>query len=1011
MRNVQTAEPTDPNGSTSTRISGETGTAVAIAPKVKAPPYDRNAAAFIERLTPALRKDAGQGMAYTGLMGRARERISKNVKLQVAELFRRKIPPTTHAPFDLQDKEGDGAVSGNGTPLVQLVKAYGDDCEIGYGGSSLAETALLCAHPLVTVASEAVMATGHMGIPGFVLTQAAYAIGTLALLGRNWRYIIRPTAQYTLGIFAVQTAAARYIPELAGPVVAAGTFLMLARPILESLIANRSGEDRLFKLPENFQSPNDNDAMTMRQAQINTASNFAKNGPVIVLATSRGHLKLNKSDPLAPDPDSYMGLSAHEDLTTHLLVIGETGAGKTGGVITPVAQQWLAYGQFRNGVFENCGGALLLDGKGSLPSEIIQALRAQGLDEVIEIIHVTPEKGGAALALLEGMTPEQVTTALLAATNDDSDLSDFWTVSAANWLRHTARLLWSCYELEQIELANKAKVRGFTTYQAWSDHLDKDAQGKTNPDTNCPYTSWVEYVAWRERNGQNVPQPFADAVRHYFWHFAALSDFAMSYLEDLMFISGTPPVPDPKTGQLPPPSGAPSVQGGAGIFGWLKNHPDVKANNNLGMLIGQALKFAASDLPKLRAEMRSDIRGTLSTMFTPIMSNEKIVHWASLEKGCDLLACMRGAVVGISLPETLYQEAGVVITTLAKKRVFNAVKARGAVSDWQKQFPEQRPLLCIVDEAHLLLSRKSTSDEGSLLSIARSLGLRCVFASQTVNAFYDRLGEDAAKAFMGNFVSWCVMRSLPASHAWANDRMMRQRVHQYSYYLSGGLKEITSNDFQRAHLDALDSARIGKPELNPNQRLAMLKRLRYDLSRPTDVLLTNADRAALHNPNDRSGRLPASLAKFALMFTVGAVTTNLWEVVRGTGAVASELARRAAGALSRKFMGGAVEHDDYKPPRFYVKDPDPKTDKEVGPNGSVVELFPEDDWPLLHHRYVGMINVKRGGVPRRDLCDTIGKLSVDQIRTFAALQGIPTVYDELDRRAKAAANDSTKAAA
>ncbi|MGK8200551.1 hypothetical protein [Burkholderia cepacia] len=994
MHEDKTVDRTAP--STSTNVDATTAVAVEPKAKVKAPPYDRNAAAFIERLKPALRKDAGQGMAYTGLMGRARERITRNVKMQVAEMFRRKIPIANHAPFDLQDKKGDGAVSGNGTPLIQLVKATGDDCEIGYGGSSLAETALLYAHPMVTVASEAVMATGHMGLPGFVLTQAAYAIGTMALLGRNWRYIIRPTAQYTLGIFAVQTAAARLIPELAAPVVAAGNSLMLARPFLESLIVNRSGKDRLFKLLEDFQSPSDDDAMTMRQAQTNAASNFAENGPVIVLATARGHLWRMKCDPLAPDANMLMGLSAHGDLTTHLLVLGETGSGKTGGVLISTAHQWLAYGQFRNGVFENCGGALLLDGKGPLPDEIIRALREQGLDQVLTIIQISPEPGGNPIALLEGMTPEEATSAILTVNNDASDEKDFWTVSPGNWLRHTLRLLWACYEFEQFELEAKARTHKFANYQAWSDHLD--TQARAHQDENGqPFKSWMAYVAWRKRAGLAVPQPYSDAVRHYFWHFAALNDFGMSYMEDSMFVTGTPPVPDPKTGQLPIPSGAPVVSGGAGIVGWLQNHPDVKANNNRGMLIQQALKFASSDLPRLRADLRSDIRATLLSWFSPIMSNEKLVNWAYLEKGCDVLACLRGAVVGISLPETLYQEAGKVITMLAKKRVFNAVKARGSVSDWQTAFPDQRPLLCMIDEAQLLIGKGSHSDEGQLLSIARSLGLRCVFASQTIDAFDARLGQDSSRAFLNNFISWCCMRSSKASHAWANDRMMRQRVHGYSHYLSGYLKDITSNDFQRAHLGAFDS--VGKPELNPNQRLAMLKRLRYDLSRPTDVLLTKADRAALNNPNDHSGRLPASLAKLALMFSVGAVTTNLWEVVRGTAALASGLARRAAGTLSWRRYGGAVEHDDYKPPRFYVKDP--KTDKEVGPNGSVVELFPEDDWPMLNHRYVGMINIKRGGHPRRDLCDTIGKLSVDQIRMFARLQGIPTVYDELDRRKKA----------
>lgn len=1004
MQQADTVERQDQGSSPATA----TATAVAEAPaKVKAPPYDRNAEAFIGQMFPAIRKDAGQGLAYTGLMGRAKDRIRKNVQIQGAEYFRRKVPLTNRAPFDLQDKEGDYAVSGSGTPLVQLIKVHGDDCEIGYGGSSLTESALLYTHPLVTVAAQAAVATGHMGLAGFALTQAAYAIGTLALLGRNWRYVIRPTAQYTLGITAVQVAATATFPDFAGPLVTAGNALMLARPILEGLINNRSAKNRLFALPNVYETPNDSDAMSMREAQVNNASNFAKNGPVIILGIARGYLKQIKHDPLAPDADMPMGLSAHDDLTTHLLVIGETGSGKTYGILIPVVQQWLAYGQFRNGRFENCGGALLLDGKGSLPDDIIKALREQGLDAVIEIIHVTPESGGQKLALLEGMTPDEVTSALLAVNNDASDMKEFWTVTPGNWTRHSARLLWACNELERIELNAKATALGYADYQAWSAALDAMAQAKTKKDgTNWGFQTWHQYVDWRKATGQAVPQPYADAVRHYFWHFAALSDFGMSYMEDSMFISGTAPVPDSKTGQLPPPSDAPPVRGGAGILGWLSTHPDVKANNNRGKLIRQALKFAASDLPKLRADLRSDIRATVSSWFTPIMSNEKLVDWAYLEKGCDLLACMRGAVVGISLPETLYQEAGKVITTLAKKRVFNAVKARGAVADWQTQFPEQRPLLCVVDEAQIMLNKGSSTDEGELLSTARSLGLRCVFASQTANAFYARLGEDSAKAFMANFVSWSVMNSVPASHAWANDRLKKQRVFDYSYYLTGQYQRILSNDFQRAHMQALSDRRNGKPEMNPGQRLDMLKRLRYDLTRPTDVTLTKHDRKALNDTNDRTGRMPRSLAKLAWMFTGGAVTTNVWEAVRGTASLAAGLAVRTSQFLTQTFMGGAVRHDDYTAPPFQIENKD-----KDGRPGKSIDLFHEDDWHLLNHPHVGMISVKRGGVPRRDLCDTIGKLSIAQIREFARLQGIQTVYDEIDRRAKIAANDATKAAA
>ncbi|MEF9443281.1 hypothetical protein OWT26_25240 [Burkholderia sp. 1A5] len=340
----------------------------------------------------------------------------------------------------------------------------------------------------------------------------------------------------------------------------------------------------------------------------------------------------------------------------------------------------------------------------------------------------------------------------------------------------------------------------------------------------------------------------------------------------------------------------------------------MKANNPRGKLIRAALKFASFHLPKQRAELRADILGTLSTMFEPIMSNEKLMDWCYMEHGCDVLACMRGAVVGISLPDTLYEDAGRIITMLAKKRVFNAVKMRGIVGDWKTKWPDQRPLMCVADEAQILLGQGRTAEESELLSIARSLGLRCVFASQTVNAFNDRLGQEASKAFLGNFMSWCMMKSSPESHDYANDRLQKQRVFDYSYYLSGALKSILSNDFERAHGEAKAALGVGKRELNPGQRLAMLKRLRYNLSRPTDVILTSHDREHLKNKDDRSGRLPRSLMKLALMFSVGAVTTNLWEVVRGTASLAAGLTRRVAGALSWNFMGGAVKHDDYQPP-------------------------------------------------------------------------------------------------
>lgn len=985
-------------------------------PNVDEPPFDPQAQRFISGMIQNLLNGGLPLIDFAAQRARAardeRAKIRHSILLDTAEYFGRKIPSTEGVPFDLQDKEGDFAISRSGKPLTQFIKANGTDCEIGYGGASMAETVLHYAHPLVTVAAQTCMALGWIGLPGFVATQAAYAIGTLALQGRNWQYAVRPTAQYTLGITAVQTAAATFLGQYAGPLVAAGNALLLGRPFVESFLANRSGKNRQFELPNVFEAPDESQDLLKREDQIKAASNFATNGPVIIIARSSGLVKFQSKDPLAPDGNMPMGLSAHGDFPTHMLVIGQTGSGKTYGILTPIAQQWLAMGTLRHGRFQNCGGAVFLDGKGKLADELIKALREQGLDQVLEIIRVSPEPGGQALALLEGMSPDEVTAALMEINNTPGrgDDGDFWKVSPGNWLSHSACLLWACYEVEQKLMQQRAEKAGHANYEAWVAALDQKILSKNRSNV----TNLLEYIAWRRAHNKEVPQEYADAERHFFWHFKGLNDFTMFYMEDYSFITGHEPEEEQsdekkkKTPRLP--SIAPKLPGG--LIGWLRaNHPDMdpkRGPNTNGNLIQQSLLYASRELPGFRTDMRSDLRATLSSWFTPVMRNRKLGHWTTLEKGCDILACLRGAVVGITLPETSYQKAGRIITTLAKKRIFNAIKNRP--DDWKVSCPDQRPVLCIADEAQLLIGSGYHTDEAQMLSIARSLGLVCVYATQSVNEFYARMGDDGGKAFMANFVSWVVMRSVPASNEWANARLKIRKIFRYNTYLTGMLKKILSNDFQRAHDEALNDRIMGMPERDASQRLGLLRRLRYDLSRPADVVLTQKDREALKNPKDHSGRLPRSLIKLAWMFTGGAVTTNVLEAARGTVSLARGVAQRFGRALSWMGIGGTVEHVDYQPGRFEV-DRKITNGKEMLP-GEYVELFPEENWNLLDRPYVAMVCVNRGGVPRADICNTVGKLSIEDIRAFAALQGVPTIYDELERRRKAqAANDATKAAA
>jgi hypothetical protein len=68
-----------------------------------------------------------------------------------------------------------------------------------------------------------------------------------------------------------------------------------------------------------------------------------------------------RRDPFAvTEQDLPFGLSCN-DLSTHLLILGITGSGKTSGIIRPLAKQWIT---------NDIGGLLAIDGKGLLPEEL-----------------------------------------------------------------------------------------------------------------------------------------------------------------------------------------------------------------------------------------------------------------------------------------------------------------------------------------------------------------------------------------------------------------------------------------------------------------------------------------------------------------------------------------------------------------------------------------------------------------------------------------------------------------
>lgn len=161
----------------------------------------------------------------------------------------------------------------------------------------------------------------------------------------------------------------------------------------------------------------------LEQARLEQVKNARKDASLFIpLGTSTG-LLAQRRDPLAPTEAGLpVGVSV-EDLSTHLLVLGASGTGKTSGVIRPLTKTWLNH---------DLGGLLVLDGKGALPLEL------NGLHAGYRLI--SPAHGP--FNPIAGMSPDAVADVLTDVLDDGNGGDNkFFSDSARLMLRMAAIIL------------------------------------------------------------------------------------------------------------------------------------------------------------------------------------------------------------------------------------------------------------------------------------------------------------------------------------------------------------------------------------------------------------------------------------------------------------------------------------------------------------------------------------------------------------------------------------------
>lgn len=168
---------------------------------------------------------------------------------------------------------------------------------------------------------------------------------------------------------------------------------------------------------------------------------------------------------------------------------------------------------------------------------------------------------------------------------------------------------------------------------------------------------------------------------------------------------------------------------------------------NTDKMLFMAFHYWVVEFPDMPDKTSGSIVNMVRTWLGNIVYNKKLSNWVdTTDSSMRIEDVCKGAKIGLLLPESEYGQGGVAISALVMRRLYDYVKQRG--DTWQSQ-AGQTAVLLVADEVQNLLTDADLEN----VSIARSLGLYLVMATQNIDGLYVRLNEKGAKQMIGNFAS------------------------------------------------------------------------------------------------------------------------------------------------------------------------------------------------------------------------------------------------------------------
>ncbi|GAB3513002.1 type IV secretory system conjugative DNA transfer family protein [Pseudoxanthomonas daejeonensis] len=470
--------------------------------------------------------------------------------------------------------------------------------------------------------------------------------------------------------------------------------------------------------------------------------------PFIPIAQAMGIT--GKADlPCAPEAGQWMGLTLL-DLSTHMMVFGATGTGKTSSILRAMA--------LRLATLPEKIGAVLSDGKGAMVADMRSLLT----------IVIEP---GTKFAPFQGMSAGVVAEAFAQANGESmNDKDSIWVKGAGTFHLFCLTVLEALVSHEKTNKEDAEKRLASLELQVLHLLADRELARRAGRDT----ASFGRLLDEKKMAIQST-KDFIMSTRQYRW-----TPAGYNRLKDILSI----PV-ETKGGLMRPNDDALDIFQFLGykpsddqiVSRPVSVHPDLRAS---GRVLSRAIEYFVVKWPNIHDQGRSsylmnveeDILGFLKSDLLRGSMIKDVDHgdepWADTEEGVDVLGALYGDWIGINLPATQYGHTAKVIAKLVKSKVFNAIRERGQkYGDRWREATGQVSVMDMVDECQDMVSPM----EINLTAVARSLGLFFVYATQTYESLDSVMkSKEAKNRFLNNFLSIASFRASEETYRYLQSR-------------------------------------------------------------------------------------------------------------------------------------------------------------------------------------------------------------------------------------------------